>query len=334
MATNDQEESVIREEYAQKRYLYEGFCREALRQLDQVIQQEAIALAFPIEHRVKALESILEKRMRMPLDTRSIADMRDIAGLRIIILFRRDIKRVTELIQNNFRVTHMEDVQARLEADRFGYASIHFEVQPREDWLTVPSWNPLAGLTGEIQLRTASQHIWATSSHLLQYKREANVPIPIRRAINRVAALLELVDLELDRVLDERVGYQTAVSNAAPQDNLLDVDVLRQALRRYLPAQNMDESDQLLLSELLDECKEFGVNTESQLCALLNKQADAMRKAEELALSSTRDKRKRSGYAYEPDRLKKGVYFTHVGLTRQALGSEFGQPFVEYVRKK
>ncbi|HET6677368.1 MAG TPA: hypothetical protein VFH05_03820, partial [Nitrospira sp.] len=66
MTTQEEEESSIRQEYSNKRYLYDGFCREALRQVDEVISREGIALAFLIEHRVKSLESILEKRTRMP----------------------------------------------------------------------------------------------------------------------------------------------------------------------------------------------------------------------------------------------------------------------------
>ena len=207
MAADDAEETILRKEYAERCHLYEGFCREAVRQLDELLQQEQIALAFPIEHRVKTLESILnKKRSRSPKDVRSLTSIRDVAGIRIILQFRQDIDRVTQLVHEHFQVEHMEDTQSRLDADRFGYASIHFEVQARPDWLTLPSWKPLAGLSAEIQLRTASQHIWATSSHLLQYKREEHVPVPVRRAINRVAAFLELVDLELDRVLQETTG--------------------------------------------------------------------------------------------------------------------------------
>ena len=96
MTTQEEEESSIRQEYSNKRYLYDGFCREDLRQVDEVISREGIALAFLIEHRVKSLESILEKRTRMPHNIGCLADMRDVAGLRIIILFRRDIDRVTD----------------------------------------------------------------------------------------------------------------------------------------------------------------------------------------------------------------------------------------------
>src|SRR5688500_14658407 len=112
MPPDDEDESRLRQEYAERRYLYEGFCREAVRQLDEVIQRERIALAFPIEHRVKTVESILDKRTRMPQKGRSLVEMRDVAGLRVILLFRRDIDRVTQLIQEHFRVIQMEDAQS------------------------------------------------------------------------------------------------------------------------------------------------------------------------------------------------------------------------------
>jgi ppGpp synthetase/RelA/SpoT-type nucleotidyltranferase len=69
----------------------------------------------------------------------------------------------------------------------------------------------------ELQLRTLAQHIWAVASHKLQYKREASVPVPIRRSINRVSALLEMVDLEFDRVLLEREQYVPATRDQPAQ---------------------------------------------------------------------------------------------------------------------
>ena len=101
--TDDQgDNSNLRQEYGERRHLYEAFCREAVRQLDEVLQRERIALAFPIEQRVKSIDSILEKRANRPSQFKSLIDMRDIAGLRIILLFRRDVDRVTQLIQEHF----------------------------------------------------------------------------------------------------------------------------------------------------------------------------------------------------------------------------------------
>ena len=73
-----------------------------------------------------------------------------------------------------------------------------------DDWLNVPTFREFKGLRAELQIRTLAQQLWAAASHKLQYKRESSVPYPIRRSIHRVAALLETVDLELERVLSER----------------------------------------------------------------------------------------------------------------------------------
>lgn len=59
----------------------------------------------------------------------------------------------------------------------------------------------MSGLKAEVQVRTVTQHVWAAASHVLQYKQEASVPLPVRRSIYRVSALLETVDLEFERVL-------------------------------------------------------------------------------------------------------------------------------------
>ena len=73
MAADDAEETILRKEYAERCHLYEGFCREAVRQLDELLQQEQIALAFPIEHRVKTLESIPQQEKIEVTERRQIA---------------------------------------------------------------------------------------------------------------------------------------------------------------------------------------------------------------------------------------------------------------------
>jgi ppGpp synthetase/RelA/SpoT-type nucleotidyltranferase len=326
--------AALRQEYQEKRHLYETLCREAVRQLEELLARQRIALAFPVEHRVKSVESILEKCGRLGRDFKALRDMRDVAGIRLVLLFRQDAERVIQLISEHFQVLQLEDAQARLEADRFGYASVHLEVQPKEEWLSVPSWKPLAGLPAEIQVRTASQHIWAVASHLLQYKRESHVPVPVRRTINRVAALLELVDLELDRVLAERQGYREALAGAPPADAQLNIEVLRRIMDRELPKENQDSSDETSLAEVLDECDTFGVKTEKALEQLLRKHAQRIRDEEATVVRLIKVKGDESGYRIDPDRVARGIFYSHVGLVRQAFKEEFGPLFEAYLMKK
>lgn len=103
----------------------------------------------------------------------------------------RDVKRVSDLLSQNFVILRQYDTGERLKKDQFGYSSIHVILEVPEEWLKVPTISGLAGFVAEVQIRTLAQHIWAEVSHTLQYKREDNVPDPLVRDIHRLSALLE-----------------------------------------------------------------------------------------------------------------------------------------------
>jgi putative GTP pyrophosphokinase len=76
-------------------------------------------------------------------------------------------------------------------------------------------WQPYKDLFAEIQVRTVVQHAWATVSHSLQYKREADVPIPLRRRLARVSALLELADMEFSAISEQHAGLDRELREGA-----------------------------------------------------------------------------------------------------------------------
>jgi putative GTP pyrophosphokinase len=150
---------VLKAEYEQKESLYNKFCREMEVQLSELLRLNGIALAFPIEKRVKSWESISQKCERDNITPMTLREIGDIAGLRVIILFKRDQERVCEIIQQHFDVLEVEDTTNRLSADQFGYGSVHLQVRPKAEWLVLPTLSELQGLHAEIQVRTASQHV-------------------------------------------------------------------------------------------------------------------------------------------------------------------------------
>src|SRR5262249_41621118 len=154
------------------------------------------SLSVPVQTRVKSQASVLEKLERLKARSIKLTELQDLVGFRIILQFRRDVAKIIELLAKNFKIVEQYDTAERLKADQFGYSSIHFVVELQDSWLAVPTMSAFGGTRAEIQVRTTAQHIWAAASHTLQYKNEASVPPGIRRAIHRVSALLETVDLE------------------------------------------------------------------------------------------------------------------------------------------
>jgi putative GTP pyrophosphokinase len=328
----------LRNEYNSVADLAEHFGQELSHQLNQLVEQKDISLSFPIQYRVKTWSSISEKIERKSLQLHKLSDLKDLVGLRLILQFKRDIDTVCQLIESNFEVIEQDDAQQRLQEDQFGYASIHFVIRLPESWLAVPTLSDMRELRAEIQVRTTAQHIWAAASHTLQYKHEQSVPLAIRRAIHRVSALLETVDLEFERVLDQRTVYREELSVPGHSDfsnGELNVDLLEKTLDALLPSDNKEDNE--LYAALLEDLGWFGVNTPKALVDLINRHHEAILEEDESVVTQLRLTPEESRYRVEDsegaERLRKGVFFTHTGLARAALNKEFPDSWQKYAER-
>lgn len=282
-------------------------------QITTLVNNNVILLGAPLESRIKSWPSIKEKIQRKTLSISSVIDLDDLIGVRAILLFSRDVDRFCKIIEESFVVLSSEDTTDRLSDAQFGYRSKHYIVKLPDNWLDIPSYAGLGGLRAEIQIRTMTQHIWAVASHHLQYKREHSVPIPLRRAIYRVSALLETIDLEFDRVLSERSSY-TEDSETTSENSNLDVDNLKIVMNENLPEKNKSELEDY--DDLLEDLRELSIVKISDLRKLLSEHMSAaMERERENVLS---------GSSEDPERVARGVYFTQSGLVRCTLVDKFG----------
>ncbi|EFN8334131.1 hypothetical protein EB609_04225, partial [Escherichia coli] len=261
---------------------------------------------------------------RKPLKIESIVDLDDYVGIRLIMLFKRDVEKVISCLKEHFIILKQENKLDELDEDRFGYQSHHYVIQPPEEWLRVPSFSDFKNMKVEVQIRTLSQHIWAAASHKLQYKKEQSVPLPLRRAINRVSALLEVVDFEFERVLSEREGY--VETSRLDRGTMLDVELLKMIAASELPPDNKsdDENYDDLLSELIKnkiitvgECIDA---LKSGLPSAIDEDKAMVRRI----ISNEDDYDDES----ELKRARLGVFFTHVGLIRTAIANSMGASYI------
>ena len=302
-------------------------------QLTQLLGQAAVPLGFPIQHRVKTWPSITEKLERLPLSLNGLRTLQDLVGFRIVLQFRRDVERVCLLIEQNLKIVNRYDTLERLREDQFGYASIHFVVEVPKSWLAVPTMAGLADLRAEIQVRTTAQHIWAEASQTLQYKSTEAVPQALKRSIYRVSALLETVDLEFERVLVDRDAYRAEVAQTTPTTETLNVDSLERVLDAAWPSANKEIGSEDY-ADLLAELTAMGVANGDALRKLVSKWREAALAEDAAAVAALRHDPKTSGFYMDRARVEVGVYFTHVGLTRAVLGSEFGDRWNEYQKSR
>ena len=224
------------------------------------------------------------------------------------------------------------DTSDRLNTDQFGYSSTHLVVELPDSWLAVPTFSQMKGSRAEIQIRTTAQHIWAAASHTLQYKQEGSVPAPVRRAIHRVSALLEMVDLEFERLLEQRESYRSEAGQVAP-DATLNVDLLENLLDSLLPEHNKNPGSEPY-AELLRDLAQFKVVDRKGLTELINKHLPAALIADELQLEKLKEHPEEIPELSSPSRQASGVFFTHAGLTRECLREAFGKAVDAYLARR
>jgi putative GTP pyrophosphokinase len=310
-----------------------AFADELVRQLTTIFAAARVQLGFPIQCRIKSWASLNEKLGRLSASPRSVGDIQDLIGLRIVLLFRRDAETAVEVVRENLSIIKEYNTVERLAPDQFGYSSRHFVVELPPSWLSIPTFQGMNQFKAEIQIRTVAQHIWAETSQNLQYKREESVPLPIRRAVYRASALLEMVDLEIDRILSERDTYQQSIETSLNSAALTDVDVLRAGMDELLPPENKHEDEEY--SQLLGELLDWNIDTLEKLKTLWERhRAMLLASDEEHARDRMADHYLDNDPESEPERWERGVFFNHEGLIRMALMEEFGEPFRRYLSKR
>lgn len=232
-------------------------------QLEKLITND-IKLGLPLQSRVKTIDSLVEKYETKKFNIKkSILELQDLIGFRVVLIFKRDIDKIISLINQNFDVVKFYDTADKLENNQFGYSSKHYVIKIKASWAELPTLRGFEKYTAEIQIRTLSQHNWAEASNVLQYKDVSNVPKEIVRTISRVSAFLETVDLELERTLQEKEKYARGLAKNIDNDLKLNVDVLSKILSEKMP--NNIKKNKEGYSYLLHELVYFNISTVNEL---------------------------------------------------------------------
>lgn len=160
-----------------------------------------------VESRAKTVRSFSEKLSRPGKSYKDpLNDMPDLCGCRVILYYADDISRAAALIRSEFKIVEEENAHQpdELEADRFGYLSLHLIAQLNDKREHLKEWRAFSSLKVEIQIRTVIQHAWSAVSHALQYKQETAIPSRLRRRLHRIAGIFELADEEFIAIREQR----------------------------------------------------------------------------------------------------------------------------------
>lgn len=328
---NSQTIKIVTNEYEPFYARGSYFLSQISEQINKILEENKISLGVPLESRVKRKDSIIEKINRKNVQFEHVNELKDFLGVRIILLFKRDLDKAIECIKDNFNVISVDDKNNNIEAERFGYQSVHCVAQISDEWNSIPTLSDGKLFKIEIQIRTLSQHIWAAASHKLQYKIEEQIPKPLRRTIHRISAILEMVDLEFDRVLYERDNYINDIGESTGDFNIenaaLDIETLKYISKKYLPQDYLPSEN--VYSELLLELKNNGVETIKELVEIVNENLSKVISDDKERAKEAIEENLNTGDVIE-NIWYKGRFFTDVGLIRGCTRNAFSKQNKEY----
>lgn len=228
---------------------YEQLCSEVKYILEKRLQESEIEVST-VTSRAKTLPSFAEKTARKGYDD-PLADTTDLAGVRVVYLYRDDQLRIETIIENEFRVVEKIDKVGVREADEFGYGALHYLVKLGKK-SSGARYDDLKALMCEIQVRTVLQDAWAVIDHHLSYKNEADIPKQLRRKLNSLSGLFETADDQFDHIRQERTDYLERVRKlrddpAAFLSQELNLDTFAEYIKWKFPDKAREPDDRFLL---------------------------------------------------------------------------------------
>lgn len=189
-----------------------------------------------IEARVKTRESLEGKLNLKGYKYKSIKDITDLVGARIITFYSDQVDFIASLIEKSFIIDYDNSIDKRklYEVDRFGYMSLHYICQlPKELFYDVRH-EEINSIRFEIQMRTSLQHVWATIFHDTGYKSDVEVPKEYIRRLARLEGLLEIADDEFLVIRNEIDEYRKKIRSLVSKGEFKDISLNIDSYKDYL----------------------------------------------------------------------------------------------------
>ena len=152
-----------------------------------------------ITSRLKSLDHIYEKARRkgVPLTVECIEKgIFDIAGVRVVCPFEKDIYMLRDSILNHDDITLVEERDYISNPKPSGYRSLHLILE-------VPIFlsNEKRLMKVEVQLRTMAMDQWASLEHRLMYKKE--MPEDVEKEMRKKLLDCAALNCKLDKIMQE-----------------------------------------------------------------------------------------------------------------------------------
>lgn len=250
----------IRKEYDRLVPFYRRLAEEACFILRDEIDRRKIKIHGDVVYRIKTFDSLVKKveRMRQRQTSDSASEIEDLAGVRIICLYRSDLERLGRLISECFQVLTASTSRTR-EETHFGYMADHYIVKLRQE-SKGKRYDEIKSLKCEIQVRTILMDAWDSVSHHLAYKKEVDIPTEMRKDFNAVSGLLYAADTHFElfknAIEESRKELAEAIdSNTFNYEQEINLDSLEAYLKWKMPDRERFAD---LYSVFVSELRKFG----------------------------------------------------------------------------
>lgn len=194
----------IRRQWEQDRTKFHAFGRITAGRLGEATRRAGISAT--VSFRVKDIDNLIKKLIRKP--QYSYESLGDKVGIRAVVRYRQEVRRVVAIAQNLFACGAPEDTSERLADDQVGYLSTHIDIALKpQDRLSTRF--PNAHYRGELQVRTLAQHLWSEMAHDTTFKSGNVVESDLKRRVNLLAGLIEVADREFSSLEREFSRVET-----------------------------------------------------------------------------------------------------------------------------
>ena len=226
---------LILEEYQEMQPVFAKMREIVLSELHQCLKRFNI-LVTGVEARVKAEDSLIGKLQLKGHKYKSLSDLTDIMGARIITFYSDEVDKIAALMEDLFEIDRENSVDKRKmhELNSFGYMSLHYICRIPEKLYHDPAHPEINQYRFELQMRTALQHVWANINHDTGYKSGVEVPVEHLRNLTRLAGMLELADDEFSRIRRQITDYRRKVQTLVSSGNFDEVGLNGDTFRSYL----------------------------------------------------------------------------------------------------